>query len=268
MVPRCLAGARELATTPALAERDLVNFPPRQVFPFLLLVKHVWLNCFISSEAHREGTREGADLPCWVVRRPLPQDWCDWPLHGSLRSLHIPCFQGIVYMLTLSLQVLSLYLSSTFMISSFKNWLHPGILRHGARLLRGHWPRHRHDLPYQDTGPCLHRGVSAWTRVERISLTLLLQDQQAAWWGRGCLEGNQAGRNWRLPCPGFGIEIIMTWCVTPYFYADQGRAGSAGAGHRLAGHHRRQEGGRRSAGWKLFVSIIHLYYRTFWFKGR
>merc|ERR1712117_614421 len=30
MVPRCLAGARELATTPALAERDLVNFPPRQ----------------------------------------------------------------------------------------------------------------------------------------------------------------------------------------------------------------------------------------------
>merc|ERR1712077_19087 len=26
----CLAGARELATTPALAERDLVNFPPRQ----------------------------------------------------------------------------------------------------------------------------------------------------------------------------------------------------------------------------------------------
>ena len=39
MVPRCLAGARELATTPALAERDLVNFPPRQVFPFLLLKK-------------------------------------------------------------------------------------------------------------------------------------------------------------------------------------------------------------------------------------
>ena len=36
MVPRCLAGARELATTPALAERDLVNFPPRQVFPFSL----------------------------------------------------------------------------------------------------------------------------------------------------------------------------------------------------------------------------------------
>merc|ERR1712203_1111047 len=30
MVPRCLVGARELATTPALAERDLVNFPPRQ----------------------------------------------------------------------------------------------------------------------------------------------------------------------------------------------------------------------------------------------
>merc|ERR1712243_15058 len=30
MVPRCLAGARELATTPALAERGLVNFPPRQ----------------------------------------------------------------------------------------------------------------------------------------------------------------------------------------------------------------------------------------------
>merc|ERR1712130_1075871 len=30
MVPRCLAGARELATSPALAERDLVNFPPRQ----------------------------------------------------------------------------------------------------------------------------------------------------------------------------------------------------------------------------------------------
>ena len=41
MVPRCLAGARELATTPALAERDLVNFPPRQVFPFLLLKKNI-----------------------------------------------------------------------------------------------------------------------------------------------------------------------------------------------------------------------------------
>ena len=41
MVPRCLAGARELATTPALAERDLVNFPPRQVCPFLLLEKHL-----------------------------------------------------------------------------------------------------------------------------------------------------------------------------------------------------------------------------------
>ena len=44
MVPRCLAGARELATTPALAERDLVNFPPRQVFHFLLFIKvHIWL---------------------------------------------------------------------------------------------------------------------------------------------------------------------------------------------------------------------------------
>ena len=61
MVPRCLAGARELATTPALAERDLVNFPPRQVFPFLLLENVFDL---ISSEAHREGTREGTDLPC------------------------------------------------------------------------------------------------------------------------------------------------------------------------------------------------------------
>ena len=164
MVPRCLAGARELATTPALAERDLVNFPPRQVFPFLLFIKvHIWLNCFISSEANWEGTREGADLPSRVVRRPLPQDWCHWPLHGSLRSLHLPCLQGIVLLLTPSSQVLSLYLSSNCMISIPQNWLHPGILRHGARLLRGHGPRHRHDLPYQDTGPRLHRGVSAWS---------------------------------------------------------------------------------------------------------
>ena len=55
------------------------------------------------------------------------------------------------------------------MISIPQNWLHPGILRHGARLLRGHGPRHRDDLPYQDTGPRLHRGVSAWTLIEYLS---------------------------------------------------------------------------------------------------
>ena len=40
---------------------------------------------------------------------------------------------------------------------------------------------------------------------------------------------------------------VLSALMTPPFPLDQGRAGRAGAGHRLGGHHCRQEGGRRPA---------------------
>ena len=155
----------------ALAERDLVNFPPRQVdfYATKVLMDHLMLNLkwinsiFFPTEANWEGTREGTHLPRWVVRCPLPQgtwssmwsvqqmmeafkrhlisDRCDRTLHGALWCLHLPCIQGLIVIIVFN--ILAIWTQVHFLARNTLWWSTTSMLVSALPSFWPTWSRHR-----------------------------------------------------------------------------------------------------------------------------